>query len=144
MLRGERDTHDEYVFGLQTSRGINNGPEHFGIRAVRDERYRYVLNLTPGVTFTNAIDPEPWFAEWRAAAEAGDAFAQQQVARHASRPAEELYDVEVDPWCLNNLAGSKQHQATRRRLRAVLHAWMAEQGDTGQLIELRAKERQRR
>jgi len=142
VLRGERDTHDEYVFGLQTSRGINNGPAHYGIRAVRDERYRYVLNLTPAATFTNAIDPEPWFAEWRAAAEAGDTFAVQQVTRHATRPAEELYDVEADPWCLENLATSKEHAATKRRLRAVLHAWMAEQGDTGQLIELRARERQ--
>lgn len=144
VLRGESDTHAELVYGLQTSRGINNGPSHYGIRTVRGERYRYVLNLTPKAQFQNATNQQPWFQEWVAAAEGGDAFAQQQVTRHSTRPAEELYDVEADPWCLHDLSQSKEHGEVKRRLRGALHDWMVSQGDSGQLIELRARERQTR
>lgn len=142
VLNGESDTHDQFVYGLQTSRGINNGPSHYGIRTVRSERYRYILNLTPEARFRNATEHQAWFQEWVTAAEGGDAFAKQQVARHSTRPAEELYDVEVDPWCLHDLSQSKDHDAVKRELRSALHGWMASQGDSGQLIELRARERQ--
>jgi len=142
VLRGHADTHDEHVYGLQTSRGINGGPSHYGIRTVRSDRYRYIVNLTPEATFKNATDNQAWFAEWRAAAEAGDGFAQAQVARHSTRPKEELYDVEADPWCQRDLARDDDHREAKLALRLALHAWMADQGDTGQLIELRARERQ--
>ena len=111
---------------------------------MRGERYRYVLNLTPKAQFQNATNQQSWFQEWVAAAEGGDAFAQQQVARHSTRPAEELYDVEADPWCLHDLSQSKEHGEVKRRLRGALHDWMVSQGDSGQLIELRARERQTR
>lgn len=45
------------------------------------------------------------------------------------RPAEELYDLRVDPDQLNNLAGVKQFTAVRRKLRRKLHRWMKKTSD---------------
>lgn len=144
VLRGEATEHKAHVFGLQTTRGIIRGPEYFGIRAVRSERYRYVVNLTPGATFWNHATYEPtgWWGEWVAAAEAGDARALRSVDRFRHRPAEELYDVVADPWCLENLAGREDLADVQADLRVRLERWMAEQGDAGQVTELRALERQ--
>jgi N-sulfoglucosamine sulfohydrolase len=45
------------------------------------------------------------------------------------RVPEELYDIEQDPDCLNNLIHSPAHQAQLNALRARLEQWMAETGD---------------
>jgi arylsulfatase A-like enzyme len=45
------------------------------------------------------------------------------------RAAEELFDVEVDPHCLVNLAGEAGHAATLKELGGKLAAWMKQTGD---------------
>lgn len=45
------------------------------------------------------------------------------------RPEEELYDVNKDPWQLNNLAADPDYAETRRKMRARLDKWMLETGD---------------
>lgn len=49
----------------------------------------------------------------------------------ATRPAEELYDLQDDPHEMNNLADSSDHQATLERLRQSLDNWMEETNDQG-------------
>jgi uncharacterized sulfatase len=90
VLKGESTRHKTHVFGLQTTRGINNGSDHFGIRSVRDTRYRYIRNLTPEATFQNASTQDATFKSWQAKAAAGDAVAQRLVHDYQHRPAEEL------------------------------------------------------
>ena len=52
-------------------------------------------------------------------------------------PQEELYDLETDPWEVNNLAESEkpEHQAELKKLQVVLEKWMAETNDQGQRME---------
>ena len=46
VLMGEAKRHKENVFGIMTTRGINNGTDAFAIRSVRDERYKLCLLYT--------------------------------------------------------------------------------------------------
>ena len=141
VLKGEATTHKLHVFGLQTTRGIHGGSDHYGIRSVRDSRYRYILNLTPEATFQNAATSDPTFKTWQAMAAAGDAHAKRLVHDYQQRSAEELYDCESDPWNRTNLIADKKLAAVRDELRAKLDAWMKQQGDEGQATEMKALDR---
>ncbi|MHB8897308.1 MAG: sulfatase family protein [Thermoguttaceae bacterium] len=141
VLTGECTTHKTYVFGLQTTRGIINGSDHFGIRAVRDARYRYIRNLTPEATFQNAATQDSTFKTWQRMAAEGDQHAQRLVHDYQHRPAEELYDCDTDPWNRINLIADEDMATVREALRARLDAWMQQQGDEGQATEMKALER---
>ena len=147
VLTGETHTHKQHVFGLQTSRGISNGPDHYGIRSVRGKRYRLIRNLTPDAAFQNNIteqgDKFAW-ASWQDAAAGGDQHAAQLLRDYQLRPAEELYDCEADPYNRTNLIERADLAEVVKRLRAELDRWMESQGDSGQAIELRADERSKR
>ena len=141
VLLGQSTTHRDYVFSLQTTRGIFFGPEHYGIRSVRDDRYRYVLNFAPEATFQNWTTTQPWFKEWLAAGEAGNAEAARLAHTYQHRPAEELYDCETDPWNQRNLIDDPSLTPRLNHLREQLAQWMQAQGDQGQATEMAAIER---
>jgi N-sulfoglucosamine sulfohydrolase len=141
VLTGANTTHKTHVFGLQTTRGINNGSEHFGIRSVRGERYRYVRNFTPEMTFENAATADPTFQSWKALAASGDENARRLVRDYQHRPPEELFDTVADPWNRTNLIADPALAPVRDELRAALDAWMEQQGDEGQATEMKALER---
>lgn len=141
VLKGEATTHKTHVFGLQTTRGIHGGSEHYGIRSVRDSRYRYILNLTPEATFQNAATGDPTFKTWQTMAAAGDAHAKRLVHDYQQRSTEELYDCEADPWNRTNLIADEKLSTVRDDLRAKLDTWMKQQGDKGQATEMKALER---
>jgi len=46
-----------------------------------------------------------------------------------TRPAEELYDIQKDPACLDNLAGDSSHRETRQRLAKRLTDYLLQTGD---------------
>ncbi len=50
-------------------------------------------------------------------------------------PEEELYDLESDPYEIENLAGSPRHQEVLARLRSVLEQWIADSNDQGRELE---------
>lgn len=138
VLTGSLTTHKTHVFGLQTTRGIHHGSEYFGIRSVRDARYRYIRNFTPEVTFENAATQDPTFRTWMQMAAEGDENAKRLVHDYQHRPAEELYDCESDPWNRQNLASDPKHAAQLAALRIQLDSWMRQQGDEGQATELKS------
>ncbi len=121
VLTGEAKKHKDFVYGMQTTRGIINGAPSYGVRSVRSNGYRYILNLTPEVEFRNAVFRNPWWKSWEEQARAGDAHAQAMVARYVKRPAEELYDVRRDPLNQTNLAEKPELAAVRAELRQQLH-----------------------
>jgi uncharacterized sulfatase len=45
------------------------------------------------------------------------------------RPAEELFDIQQDPGCLNNLAGQAEHEEVRARLSTQLEKYLTETQD---------------
>jgi len=144
VLLGNKHAHKKYVYGLMTTKGINNGSENYGIRSVRDERYKYIWNFTPDVEFQNACTQSMVFKSWIKKAQSGDADAKDKVNRYQWRPEIEIYDLEKDPYEWNNLAGKSEVKTIQQRLSNALKKWMKSQGDLGQETELAALERQRR
>ena len=142
-LAGRTESCRETVFAVQTSRGIINGPEAYGIRCARDGRYKYILNLNHESEFRNVVLKSPLFKSWQAKADAGDPFARSQVDRYLRRPDVEFYDIRADPHEMNDLSADPSLEDDRRRLRARLDAWMKQQGDHGTATELGAKERRK-
>ncbi|MCC9641770.1 sulfatase [Rhodopirellula sp. JC740] len=137
VLAGEQ-THKSLVFGEMTTRGINSGSDHYGIRSVRSDRYKYIWNFTPEVTFQNACTESKEFKSWIKAANAGDTRAAELVSRYQHRPEIEFYDLQKDPLELNNLATDPQYEATMTSLRKELDDWMQYCGDQGQATEMDA------
>ena len=138
VIEGKKSKHKECVYGIQTSRGILNGPDHYGIRSVRDERYCYIRNLTPEATFQCVVTKQDYFREWQRRGDEGDTFARERAGLYQTRPAEELYDVVKDPYQMHNLAAAPAYRKVLDRMRPKLDAWMASQGDLGAQTELDA------
>lgn len=143
----------DYSYSIQTTRGILNGSDQYGIRAIVNDRYRYIWNLTPDEEFLNIVnntdDVESskwdikWFSSWRRAAEK-DADAADLLFRNKVRPEEELYDVIADRWCMNNLANDERYSSVIRKLKEELTEWMRRSGDKGIETELDAHRHQLR
>jgi uncharacterized sulfatase len=141
VLTGQAKTARDYVYAEETSRGIIAGPEAYGIRAVADKKYKYILNLNPEATFQNIETNTPRFKSWLRKGET-DAFAREQAERYQHRPAVELYDLQSDPHEMKNIADDADQKATLTRMRGALDAWMKQQGDEGVKTEMEAKEHQ--
>jgi N-sulfoglucosamine sulfohydrolase len=123
---GARDRCDETVFRLRT---------------VRDARYRYIRNFTPDRPFLqrNAYKEES-YPVWNLLKELdarGELTSVQKVLTAPTMPAEELYDLEVDPHEVHNLADSETpiHRAALARLRGELGRWVEDTGDQGRSFE---------
>ncbi len=141
VLTGDTTEHKQYVFGIQTTRGITNGSEYYGIRMVRSDRFKCIVNLTPEAAFQNNMTLSDIFASWEVRAKT-DPAAAVLVHGYRHRPGTELYDIVRDPYERNNLADDPRYTEDLSRLKAELDRWMNEQGDEGQATELAAKKHQ--
>ncbi|WP_236622022.1 sulfatase-like hydrolase/transferase [Novipirellula maiorica] len=141
VLTGKTDHHKNYVFGIQTSRGIFAGPDHYGIRSVRSSQLKLIHNLDPDARFYNSIDKKEFFREWKTMAAEDDAHATALVNRYYNRPEFELYDIVADPLEQNNLAADPKYASEISSLKSQLAQWMKSQGDLGQDTEMAAIDR---
>ncbi len=110
------------------------------IRSVTDGRYRYIKNGLPhlpwfGHQYLSYAHKMPTLRVWQGLADAGELTGPAATFMAGSKPTEELYDTEADPWELTNLAGRPDHAATLARLRDELARWRAEIVDLGDLPE---------
>lgn len=143
VLLGKSGKHNENVYGVHTTRGINDGSPNYPVRSARSARYKYIRNLNPSGSFANVVTagngPFKGLLEaWRAAGEAGA----RRAGLYVRRPAEEFYDIEADPYELTNLAGQERVKSVQAQLSRRLDEWMAQQGDRGVETELQAESRQ--
>ena len=108
------------------------------MRAVRDNRYKYIKNYYPEKPYLLWIpyrNRHPVMQEmWRLYA-AGELEGDQAVMFQSPRPVEELYDTENDRYELNNLAEDAGHQDVLQRMRGALAQWQSEFGDMGNIPE---------
>lgn len=142
VLLGKSPDLREYIFAQHTTWGSGGVTATFPIRAVRDKRYKLIRNLEPDHTFSiESIHENEVVKSWQSDAKNNPALA-ARVARLFKRPAEELYDLNSDPFEEKNLAADPALAEVKTRLQAQLDAWMAQQGDKGVETEKLAKTRQ--
>jgi len=147
LLKGGSDPVRDHIFGVHTNLGVING-SLYPIRSVRDARYKYIRNLNHEIRFENActeggIYYDKMFAPLRQAAENSPEF-RKRLEFYQIRPAEELYDLDNDPYELHNLAATPEYDEVRRRLGRELDEWMRQQGDRGIETEQTVKPHQPR
>ncbi len=106
-------------------------------RAVRDKRYRYVKNYMPFRTYGQPLSYlfrarsiNSWQREW----ESGNLDDIQSLF-WKSKPREELYDTENDPWEVNNLADDPAYSPILLRMREENLNWVNRIGDSGFIPE---------
>ena len=88
-------------------------------RAVRDQKYRYIRNYMPHRPYGQYLEylwKAPSVRSWEQAYLKGECNEVQSIF-WKTKPAEELYDVEKDPWEINNLAGKPEYKMVLERLR---------------------------
>lgn len=134
VLEDKSTTHREAIFTTHSNDGEMNV---YPSRSMRSSRWKYILNLHPEYRFTSHIDRSgkedsvAYIRSWEERAKT-DAHAARILQRYRQRPAEELYDLEADPFELKNLAAEPQHASQIQSMRQELEAWMQSTGDTKQ------------
>jgi N-sulfoglucosamine sulfohydrolase len=136
VLLGKSDKHRDEIFATHSGDGQFNV---YPIRAVRDERWKYILNLHPEFQHATHInraaagDGLEYFRSWEAAAKT-DMRAAAIVGRYRHRPKEELYDLKADPHEQTNLAGDPAQADRLAAMRTKLASWMEQQKDRGTIF----------
>ena len=103
-------------------------------RTVTDGRFRYTLNLDVELPYLLPVAYRrrlPMTADLEALAGTEPATPGLWPWTTAERPREELYDTDLDPWEVRNLAGDPAHAERLDTLRAALAAWREDTGDLG-------------
>lgn len=131
---GEQKTADpEYAFMFR-----GRMDERYDMsRSARDHKYRYIRNYMPYRVYGQFLEylwRAPSIQSWEAAYKAG-ACNDIQSRFWNTKPAEELYDTENDPWEVNNLADDPEYKEVLQRMRGATKDWMMEIKDTGFMPE---------
>lgn len=142
VLLGQKNNHNDVVFGTHTTRGIISG-RAYPIRSLRTQTHKYIRNLNPEGMFQcvtthghdyKEIDHSMW-GSWKQRAKT-DSFAAKRVKLFQYRPEEELFDIIKDPYELNNIADDPANKKLLASLRKKLDSWMKQQGDRGMEAEM--------
>lgn len=111
------------------------------IRTVRDGKYHYIRNFTPGPTFSSLNRYKekcfPIIPLMRELNAQGKLLGPAAILMQQRGPSEELYDIENDPHEIHNLINSPDvnHQNALARLRTALDVWIVETADRGERPE---------
>jgi uncharacterized sulfatase len=146
LIQGKTTEHREKAYFMHNNRhDARKQDPCFALRAVNDGRYKLIWNLTPGnmyaTTNINGLDygnvnknarATEIYKSWLAAAES-DPQAKRLLERIRHYPEFQLFDLEQDPWELNDLASNPEYQTKVLELKAAIADWMKQQGDDGNL-----------
>jgi len=127
-LFAENYTKQEYIF---TTRDRCDETTEI-IRSVRSEKYKYIRNFLsyrPHAQRNQYKDGKLISKHTRELWENGSLNELQARFYLPVRPPEELYDLENDPFEINNLAGNPAHNEVLSSLRGRLYKWMDETND---------------
>ncbi|MGH7174464.1 MAG: sulfatase family protein [Gemmataceae bacterium] len=108
------------------------------IRTVRDKHFQYIRNFHPELPYAQRIayrELMPTMKVWRKLHAEGKLNAVQDQFFAATKPREELYDVDTDPDEVKNLAGNPKYKDKLVELRTALDRWMEETKDLGAVSE---------
>ncbi len=120
--------------------GRDRGDETvFHVRTVRTARFRYIRNAYPEHPFLQINRYKeasyPIIGLLRHLHALGELTGPPAALMADERPAEELYDLEADPYEIHNLADDPAHAETKQRLAAAITKWQDEIDDKGRTAE---------
>ncbi len=127
-------TERSYVHGA----GDRFDEEYDMIRAVRDHRYKYLRNYQPEKTYYLPVayrEQMPIMKELLRMRDAGELNEYQAQWFRDQKDPEELFDTEVDPHELHNLASDPAYSEKLEELSAEMDQWMARIDDKGLMSE---------
>tara|TARA_R110000850_G_scaffold42902_7_gene110042 strand:- start:2453 stop:3928 length:1476 start_codon:yes stop_codon:yes gene_type:complete len=104
------------------------------MRSVRTKDFKYIRNFLPNRPYLQPCaykDKKAILLALREAYKDEALNATQRLLFRDVRPAEELYDVNEDPFEINNLAGDPAYTDKLAELRERLEVWMVETDDKG-------------
>ncbi|HUW60280.1 MAG TPA: sulfatase-like hydrolase/transferase, partial [Candidatus Bathyarchaeia archaeon] len=134
FLGSQADEPRQYVYG-----GRDRMDERYDCsRAIRDGRYKYILNLMPHLSrgqFQQYMYEMPTMKVWAELKRQGKLEGPPALFMEDTKPVEELYDVQNDPFEINNLAADPSRAETLIRMRDALAKWMRDIRDLGLLPE---------
>lgn len=109
------------------------------IRSVRSKRFKYIRNFLTDRPYAQPtymdVDSVEFVQTMRQLYAAGKLNADQARFFRTERPAEELYDLENDPYELNNLANTDDYASVQAEYAGILDSWIEETNDQGQYQE---------
>ena len=130
---------DEYIFAARdrTDELLDQ------VRAVRDNRYKYILNLSPEIPYSYPLSyaenikinqvMRQLDKEGKLTGEAAEWFSK-------TKPEEELYDTESDPYEVKNLAQLPEYKEKVNEMREILLQWQEYTNDLGLVPEEEIRE----
>jgi arylsulfatase A-like enzyme len=108
------------------------------IRAVRDKQFEYIRNFEPQLPYSQRIaynELMPTMQIWRKWNAEGKLNDTQKLFFAPTKPKEELYDCNADPYEVHNLARDPKHAKKLKELRGELDKWIKQTHDMGAIPE---------
>ncbi len=127
FLGPDRQPEPEYLFAMRDR--IDMRVDR--CRSVCSKEFKYIRNYVRGITCFESSHGNV------AASRAGEHLFEEgrlsstQSAYYLEKPKEELYNLRLDPYELNNLAHNPAHQKTLDSFRHTLHQWTVRTDDDG-------------
>ncbi|QDU54555.1 sulfatase family protein [Aeoliella mucimassa] len=121
LWQGEKQPQRNHVFTMINS---TSAKREYPMRAVQDEQYLYIWNGWAGGNYPFRNESQSG-RTWRAmvnAAKNDDAIA-ERVKFYSFRATEEMYDLQADPNCLNNLLKEPNDQYSPRASAMTKRLW---------------------
>ena len=107
-------------------------------RVVRTRQYKYIFNASPEKPMYMPLafrEQMGIMQEMLRLRDAGLLTPEQALWFQETKPREELYDLEKDPYELNNLAENSEYAKVLKTLRAACRDWLDGTGDLGAIPE---------
>lgn len=145
LLKGNNETLHDYVYGAFTNcRIIDNRERIYPIRSIRNKRYSLIYNpnyesKTSNVTLTKALKmiedaktkPKELNPTGSWVAKASKSKNEQALVHKLHNREEfELYDLQKDPFEMENVADDPKYQKIQRKLKNALLAKLKALGDS--------------
>ena len=108
------------------------------LRAVRSKKYKYIKSYDTSISHALPVlyrEQMPLMQELRRLFAEGKLQPEASSWLAPTKPEEELYDLENDPFELDNLAGKPEMKDTLERFRKVLKDWIDHTNDLGRYPE---------
>jgi arylsulfatase A-like enzyme len=122
----------QYIYAFRDR--MDPAPET--IRAVRDQRYKYVRNYRPDLPYIGFIpyrDQAEMMQKILQLKEEGKLGPDQWQFWAEKKPLEELYDTQQDPYEIHNLASEPEYFEKLAELRQAQEDFVAKYGDLGMI-----------